>query len=122
MIHLEAVVGPAAELHDAGLLVEGEVLDVHLAGGVVDGRRLPLHQPGVEQRGLGRQRHLEVAVSAAQGNERILAVINKNIYRYTKQNKYFLRPGGWRMSGLLCYLLCRSADTPVYRAPLPRPR
>ena len=41
--HLEAVVGPAAELHDAGLLVEGEVLHVHLAGGVVDGRRPPLH-------------------------------------------------------------------------------
>ena len=62
--YLEAVVGPAAELHDAGLLVEGEVLHVHLAGGVVDGRRLPLHQPGVEQRGLGRQRHLEVSVRA----------------------------------------------------------
>ena len=83
-VYLESVVGPAAELHDAGLLVEGEVLHVHLAGGVVDGRRLPLHQPGVEQRRLGRQRHLEVAVSAAQGNGKILAAINKIIYRYTK--------------------------------------
>ena len=62
--HLKAIVGPASKFHDTGLLVEGEVLHVHLAGGVVDGRRLPLHQPGVEQRGLGRQRHLEVAVSA----------------------------------------------------------
>ena len=62
-LHLEAVVGPAAELHDAGLLVEGEVLHVHLAGGVVDGRRLPLHQTLAVQRRLGGQRHLEVAVS-----------------------------------------------------------
>ena len=62
--HLEAVVGPAAELHDAGLLVEGEVLHVHLAGGVVDGRRLPGHVPRVVQRGLGGQGHLEVAIRA----------------------------------------------------------
>ena len=40
--HLKAVVCPAAELHDTGLLVEGEILDVHLTGGVVDGWRLPL--------------------------------------------------------------------------------
>ena len=61
--HLEAVVGPAAELHDAGLLVEGEVLHVHLARGVVDGRRLPLDPPVPVQRGLGGQSNLKVAVS-----------------------------------------------------------
>ena len=40
--YLEAIIGPASELHDAGLLVEGEILNVHLTGGVVDGWRLPL--------------------------------------------------------------------------------
>ena len=63
LTYLEAVVGPAAELHDAGLLVEGEVLHVHLAGGVVDSRRLPLHPPVPVQRGLGGQSNLKVAVS-----------------------------------------------------------
>ena len=63
---MESIVGPASELHDAGLLVEGEVLDVHLAGRVVNGRWPPLHEPGVEQRGLGRQGHLEVAVGATE--------------------------------------------------------
>ena len=60
--HLESVVSPAAELHDARLLVEGEVLDVHLARRVIDGRRTPLDQPRVEQGRLGGQGHLEVAV------------------------------------------------------------
>ena len=50
--YLEPVVGPAAELHDAGLLVEGEVLHVHLATGVVDRGGLPFHEAGVEQGGL----------------------------------------------------------------------
>ncbi len=36
-VDLGAVVSPAAELHDAGLLVKRKVLDVHFAGGVVDG-------------------------------------------------------------------------------------
>ena len=62
--YLKPVIGPAAKLHDAGLLVEGEVLDVHLARRVIDRRRLPLHLPGGHQGGLGGQRHLEVAVSA----------------------------------------------------------
>ena len=62
--HLKAIVCPAAELHNAGLLVEGEILDVHLAGAVVDGGGFPLHQAGVEQSGLGGQGHLEVAISA----------------------------------------------------------
>ena len=64
--HLEAVVGPAAELHDAGLLVEGEVLHVDLARGLVDGGRLPLHEAVVPQRRLGGERHLEVAIRAGK--------------------------------------------------------
>ena len=62
--HLEAVVRPAAELHDTGLLVEGKVLDVHLTGAVVDGGRFPLHQTLAVEGRLGCQRHLEVTVSA----------------------------------------------------------
>ena len=61
---MESIVSPASELHDAGLLIEGEVLDVHLARRVIDGRGSPLHEAGVEQGGLGRQGHLEVAVGA----------------------------------------------------------
>ena len=61
-IHLEAVICPAAELHDAGLLVEGEVLHVHLTAGVVDGGGLPFHKALVVQRRLGCQRHLEIPV------------------------------------------------------------
>lgn len=60
--YLKAIVCPRTELHDAGLLVEGEVLDVDLARGLVDGGRAPLHAARVVQRGLRRQRHLEVAV------------------------------------------------------------
>ncbi len=52
-VHLVAVVGPWAELHDAGLLVEGEVLHVHLARRVIDGRRLPLDFSSSHQCGFG---------------------------------------------------------------------
>ena len=68
-VYLESVVGPAAELHDAGLLVEGKVLDVHLATRVVDRRRLPLHFPRRHQRRLRRKGHLEIAVGAARKRE-----------------------------------------------------
>ncbi len=63
---LETVVRPAAKLHDARLLIEGEVLDVDDAGGLVDGGRLPLHQAVVPQCRLGRQSHLKVAVGAGK--------------------------------------------------------
>ena len=62
--YLKTIVSPAAELHDASLLVERKVLDVHLAGRVVDGRRLPLHFARGHQGGLCGQRDLEVAVGA----------------------------------------------------------
>ena len=68
-LYLESIVGPAAELHDAGLLVEGEVLHVHLAGGVVDGGRLPLHPPLVVQGRLRGQRHLKVPVRTGEKGE-----------------------------------------------------
>lgn len=62
--HLEAVVRPGPELHQAGLLVEREVLHVNLAGALVDGWWLPLNTARVVELCLGGQRHLEVAVSA----------------------------------------------------------
>jgi hypothetical protein len=62
--HLKPVVGPAAKLHDAGLLVEGKVLDVHLARRVVDRGRLPLHLARGHQGCLRRKGHLKVAVGA----------------------------------------------------------
>ena len=62
--NLKSIVGPAPELHDTGLLVEGEILDVHLAGAVVDGGGPPLHLARTVEGRLGGQRHLEVTVSA----------------------------------------------------------
>ena len=62
--YLEPVVCPTPKLHDARLLVEGEILDIHLAARVVNGRRFPLHLPGRHQRRLRCQGHLEVAVGA----------------------------------------------------------
>ena len=76
MTHLEAVVRPAAELHDTGLLVEGKVLHVHLTGAVVDGGGFPLHQTIVKQSGFGSQGHLEVAVSAEHLEMILLSVIS----------------------------------------------
>ena len=68
--YLEAVVGPGAELHDARLLVEGEVFYVDLAGRLVYRRWLPLDPPCVIQRRLRRQRHLEITVGAVSGAPR----------------------------------------------------
>lgn len=62
--YLESVVCPAAELHDACLLVEGKVLDIDFAGALVNGRRPPLDAPCVVQCCLCGQRHLKVAISA----------------------------------------------------------
>jgi hypothetical protein len=41
--HLEAVVSPGTEFHDAALLIKWEILDINLAGGFVDRWRLPEH-------------------------------------------------------------------------------
>ena len=42
LAHLKPIICPAPKFHDAGLLVEGEILDVHLTRRVVDRRWLPL--------------------------------------------------------------------------------
>ena len=42
-VHLVPVVGPGTELHDAGLLVKGEVFHVHFARAMVDRRGFPFH-------------------------------------------------------------------------------
>ena len=73
--HLKSIVGPAAKLHDTGLLVEGEILDIHLTGAVVNGRGFPLNQSIVKQSGFGSQGHLEVPVST---NNFILLVLAVN--------------------------------------------
>jgi hypothetical protein len=49
MPHLKSVEGPAAELEEAGLLVEGEELDVDLARRLEDGRRVPHHLGSILQ-------------------------------------------------------------------------
>lgn len=65
--HLEAVVGPGAELHHARLLVEGEKLHIDLTRRLVDRWGLPLHQAVVVESGLGGECHLEVTVGAVRG-------------------------------------------------------
>ena len=62
--HLKPVIGPRAELHDTGLLVEGEILDVDLAGRLVDGRGLPLYKAVPPQGGLGGKGHFKIAIGA----------------------------------------------------------
>jgi hypothetical protein len=87
--NLKAVVRPGAELHDAGLLFEGEVLDVDLAGRLVDGGRPPLHAARVVQRRLRRQRHLEVAVRAVPHIHS--HILNIYLYSFIKFiHSYFL--------------------------------
>ena len=63
MTYLEPIVGPAAELHHTGLLVEGEILDVHLAGAVVDGGGFPGYVPSVIKSCLGCQCYFKVSIS-----------------------------------------------------------
>ncbi|GBO39431.1 hypothetical protein AVEN_60332-1, partial [Araneus ventricosus] len=63
--HVISVVRPRAELHEAALSVEGEVLDVDLAGALVDGRWVPHHPARAVDDGLGHDGHLVVAVRTA---------------------------------------------------------
>lgn len=73
------IVGPGAELHEAGLLVEWEVLNVDLAEGLVDGWWLPQHLARVVQDGLRHDGHLIITVGTGT---------NKNIYN---QYQYIYR-------------------------------
>ena len=60
--HLESVICPTTEFHDAGLFVKWEILYIDFATRFVDGRRFPLDQPVAVDGGFGRQRHLEVSI------------------------------------------------------------
>ena len=62
--HVMPVIGPAAELHVARLLVKGEPLHIDLARGLVDGRRLPHNFAGVLHACLCHQGHFVLAVGA----------------------------------------------------------
>lgn len=64
--YLKSIVGPAAELHDACLLVERKVFDINFAGAFVNRRRTPLDASCVVEGGLCGQRHLEVAIGTAR--------------------------------------------------------
>jgi hypothetical protein len=63
---LISVVSPRAELHEAGLLVEGEVPDVNLAGRFKNGRRGPQDLPRVPQHSFGHRRNDIFPVSAVK--------------------------------------------------------
>ena len=63
-IHLVAVIGPCAELHEALLDVEGEELHVYGAVTLVDGWRLPEYSPVVMHSGFLVQSDDKLAISA----------------------------------------------------------
>ena len=63
MDNLKSIIGPAAKLHDTGLLIEWEILDVHLTGAVVDGRRFPGYISSVIESCLGCQCYFKVSIS-----------------------------------------------------------
>lgn len=65
MTDLVAVIAPRAELHEAGLLVEGKVTHVDLARGLEDGGRSPEHFARVVQHRLRHRRHHVLSVRAA---------------------------------------------------------
>ena len=70
MRHLETVIGPTTEFHDARLFVKGEILYIDFATRFVDGGRFPLDQTVVVHRGFGRQRHLEVSIRTGHTHTR----------------------------------------------------
>lgn len=83
-IHLESIIGPAAEFEDARLLIEREVLDVDLTAGFVDGRWLPLDQASVIHRRFSGQRYLEISIRTNSILNPFKNCISKcNWYNYT---------------------------------------
>lgn len=62
--HRVPVVSPRTKLHEASLLVKGEVLHVDLAKWFIDGRRFPHDLPRMVQNCLGHNGHLVVAIGA----------------------------------------------------------
>ena len=79
--HLAPVVGPAAELHLAVLVVEGEPGDVYLAGGLEDAGRYVGAAPRTRQHHIGRVRAVKGFVGTA-------TISHKN------KTKYFCIGGG----------------------------
>lgn len=61
-VNLEAIVGPRAQLQDAGLDVVGKILDVDGTRRLIDGRRLPQDLSGVVDLSLRLDGHLVAAV------------------------------------------------------------
>jgi hypothetical protein len=61
--HLKTIESPAAELEEAGLLIEGEELDVDLARRFEDCRRIPDDFAVMVKNRLRHRRHDVVAVS-----------------------------------------------------------
>lgn len=64
LIYHVSIVGPRAELHEAGLLVEGEILDINFAKGLVNRRRLPHHFARVMKDRFSHDGHFVVAIGA----------------------------------------------------------
>ena len=68
--YLEPIVGPGAKLHEAVLLIEGEVPHVDLARGLEDGRRGPRDPAVVVQYGLRHRRDDVLPVGTDEGEEK----------------------------------------------------
>lgn len=65
MGYLESVVGPATKFQYARLFVKREKFHIDLARRFEYGRGFPFYQPYVVYGCLGSQRHVEIAVGAA---------------------------------------------------------
>ena len=68
MTNLEAVISPATEFHDAGLLIKRKILDVYLTGWFIYRGRFPFDKSIVPKRGLSGKSHLKITISAANIN------------------------------------------------------
>jgi hypothetical protein len=65
LTYLESIVGPRSKLHEARLVIEGEVPDVDFARRFENGRRRPQYFACVVQHGFCHRRHHVLAVGAA---------------------------------------------------------
>jgi hypothetical protein len=114
-----SVIGPGAEFHEAGLLVEGKVLDVNLAEGLVNGRRLPRDLARVVEDGLGHYGHLVVAVGAAKTTH-IISFMRctdalGRIRRHERVTQS-VRAGGWQTSIFYSDQLYDVGSEPCYKS------
>jgi len=79
--HLVSIKGPRSELHDAGLLIEGEVGNIDGAGALVNGRRNPENLSRWIDQHVGLVAHLVVAIGTVGGKVWYYYMVSYGIIR-----------------------------------------